>query len=168
MVKESFERLEQSRWGRIMRISAILSYLAFFLTVAGPLWLERGEPYFFPVITPAVILDIKPVGLDDSIVTLTTERLRECNFERIVWYVGNRGGTSSRMGPVKVIGPPKTREKSENIVVSLKVAASPEVILTSSYANVHYKCHWWQPAAIDTVMPLYDGNGQGIQLSRTD
>jgi len=163
MVKETIERLERSAFAGLVKIGAFLAYIAFATTVVLPAWLGHGESRFFPVITPLVVESLTPTTRG-TVVVGWTERLRNCDFVGVDWYLGQRSGTSSKLEQVTYPEGQKTRQSGEIIVATLLVSANPRDILTNSFANVRYQCHFWQPEHMDVIQPLFDGVGQDAAL----
>jgi hypothetical protein len=163
MVRKTIDRIESSGWRHVVRVSAVVAYLAFFWTVVMPIWITDLETRLFPVITPFVLTEVTAQG-NDTVVVGRTERIRDCHFEGIDWYVGQRNGTSSRLEEVDFPKGSKARTPGEKILATILIAATPRDVLTNSFANVRYSCYWWQPDHVDTTQVLYDGRGQDASL----
>ena len=163
MVRATIERLERSTFAWLVKIGAFLAYIAFATTVVLPAWLEHGESRFFPVITPMVVESITPTPRG-TVVVGWTERLRDCDFAGVDWYLGQRSGTSSKLEQVTFPEGQKTRQSGEIIVATLLVSAQPRDVLTNSFANARYQCHWWQPEHMDVIQPLFEGTGTNARL----
>lgn len=151
----------------IEKIGMGLAYFAFVYTVAVPFYLTKVDGWLFPVITPLDIFTVEAVP-GGTLISGRIERLRpECDFEGIDWYLGTRSGTSTLIEGVQILNDQKDRGNPNNAIIYalLLVDASPEQVLTRSFADTHYSdCYWLQPPWTLVEMPLYEGIGQDAHL----
>ncbi|MGR3484701.1 MAG: hypothetical protein ACU0BF_05100 [Paracoccaceae bacterium] len=99
---------------------------------------EMAEGRFFPVTGRLSLSDPRPQGTS-SVWSARVEKLRDCTFLRIEWYLGRRDGRRVRVG-VTIHDAPQIRLPGVIDLDAIEIALPVEMVATRSFANVVHRC----------------------------
>lgn len=108
--------------------------ILFFKSVGG-----RVEGYLFPVTTLGVITKYEPMGETWTRVWGHSERLRQCSFEHLSWYLAHNGHNAR--ADVMFEEGTKVRDGGEFDFGPWVVQLTPSQLFTRSYSIVYHRCH---------------------------
>ena len=124
-----------------------------------PFFLAKIEPSLRPIITPLQVESVEPYEGGSRIVG-GAERLRDCSFVDLHWYLGREGEQSAAVS-VSFLDKPQIREAGKTHWDGIVVNLSPSQIVNNSHAAVEYDCRPWGPT---TMQPFYKGDGRDAGL----
>lgn len=98
------------------------------------------ETRFWPVVTEIDILRADDAGGGWSRLQVEADKLRDCDWRAVEWFVGHRGGRNSKVD-ARFDDPPEVRGVGrlhwDNLMVRLPVGT----ILDDSFGNVFHECY---------------------------
>lgn len=118
--------------------------LAVFLTLVcihlmfafGPV-LERR---LFPVMINGKIEKVEPVATNSSRLEFTAEKIRNCDWIRTSWWIGDPDGLSAQV-PAVHKAPPQVRPTGRHYWNQLFVGLPEHVLRTASFSITFHRCH---------------------------
>lgn len=112
------------------------------------------EGRFFPVNTPLELFDPAafPPPAYQYVWRARAQKLRDCEFVRIEWFLGQRAGGRVLIS-AEFLDAPQIRPLGIIELDRLVIALDQDAVLSNSHADVIHKCPWrpWQ-----TRSPLYN------------
>ena len=128
------------------KVSLVL-VLAFLTYWAGYKFMPTIEGRIAPVVTVAELSNPRAFGTSAPRYRFdaTARKMRDCQFIRIEWYFGERGGTRVEVRST-FIDPPQIRGVGEMSWTGLVINAQPLTVLENTNADVIHQCpgRWWQ------------------------
>ena len=156
--KKKFRIVERRRpYAQMRSIIEAVSIGVLFVALV-PLTVTTFEPRVAPIITPLKIESITAVDGGSKIVG-SAERLRDCSFVELHWYIG-RNGEQSAAAEIKFLDRPQVRSLGETHWNGIIVDLSPEEVISNSHAVVEYQC--WGRSLPPTLQPWYNGDGHDL------
>lgn len=99
------------------------------------------EGNYFPVVSTASITNIESVSPTLTRVWLRSTKLRDCRYEEIEWWYGERPpGVANRI-TVVFEEPPQQRDTGDMVLGPWLVALPAETLMSNSFAYVTHNCH---------------------------
>lgn len=118
----------------------------FFLSRVG----GHVEGWLFPVTTLGVITQTQPIGETSTRIWGHAERLRQCSFEQLIWYLGDR--THHARADLVFEEGTKVRGDGFFDFGPWVVQLTSDQLKDRSFAVVYHRCHpFWL-----TVTRFYD------------
>jgi hypothetical protein len=121
-------------WGGTFAAMALI--LAIWL---GGIYGGKIEGRYFPVVVNTAVTEIERVGDIESRVWGSSEKVRQCAFERIEWYIGSEDAYS-RVA-VSFEERSKARPDGDLSFGPWLIRMTPEEVLHRSFAVVVHRCH---------------------------
>lgn len=120
---------------RELRIMAICAPLLALAVLIFP----RAETRLYPVVTEVTVLSATDAGNGWTRLEVEADKLRDCDWRGIVWFMGQRGGRSA---PVRAYfsDPPQIRHIGRLHWSGLMVELPRETVLRNSYGDVLHEC----------------------------
>lgn len=114
----------------------------------------RAETRLYPVVTEVTVLSATDAGDGWTRIEVEADKLRDCDWRGIVWFMGQRGGRSA---PVRAYfsDPPQIRHVSRLHWSGLMVELPRETVLHNSYGDVFHEC--WGPMLGQTRSRFFTG-----------
>ncbi|MBU2961972.1 hypothetical protein KO516_14370 [Citreicella sp. C3M06] len=98
------------------------------------------ETRIWPVVTPAAIVATEDLGGGWSRVELEAEKLRDCDWRSVEWFLGARGANGPSV-QAYFADPPQIRERGVLRWKDLRVRLPEHLLLTGSYGDVLHQCY---------------------------
>ncbi|MEO1639151.1 MAG: hypothetical protein AAFU41_07890 [Pseudomonadota bacterium] len=116
-------------------IASVIAALILFANSVG----GRVEGYFFPVVAPAELDQITAVGETRSRIWGRAARLRQCSFDRVVWFLGD--ARNHARADVDFEESTKVRPVGAFSFGPWLVQLTPVQLRNRSYAVAFHRCH---------------------------
>lgn len=135
---------------RELRIMALTVPLLVMVWLIVP----RAETRLYPVVTEVTVLSATDAGDGWTRLEVEADKLRDCDWRGIVWFMGQRGGRST---PVRAYfsDPPQIRHVRRLHWSGLMVELPRDVVLRHSYGDVLHEC--WGPMLGQTRSRFFTG-----------
>lgn len=120
---------------RELRIMALIVPLFAMVWIVVP----RAETQLYPVVTEVTVLSATDAGGGWTRLEVEADKLRDCDWRGVVWFMGHRGGRST---PVRAYlsDPPQIRHVGRLRWSGLMVELPRETVLRNSYGDVLHEC----------------------------
>lgn len=123
----------------------VIAFLAAFAALI--VWHNAGkvEGYLFPVATRVELSNPRPGNVEfRSLWDGKAEKLRDCSFVRLRWYLGPRDGPRVRVRS-RFEDAPEIRPAGEMVWTELFIGLPADTVLGNSHAFVYHDCGWpWE------------------------
>lgn len=130
--------------------ASILTLIAFLFLQVIPLTLSSIPEWYGkyigsknPVVTRVQLLDVPTprtcCGTEGSVFRGETEKLLNCEFVSMDWYLGTRSGAHVAIQSY-FLDQPKINGRGMIRFTGIVVRASPMAVLTATYADVRHRC----------------------------
>jgi hypothetical protein len=135
-VKYALRRLFHTLWKSLITLVVICNVYVVFPYAAG---VVHGR--VAPVVKyPAYITEIQPINLSSVMIWGHSERLQDCDFAKLQWYLGGRNQQSVQVG-AKFFEAPKNRPVASFEFGPWSIEVPPKDLFENSYADVkHCNC----------------------------
>lgn len=117
-------------------IAALIGVFIWFLQLVG----GEVEGRFSPVVAPAYIERVEPVGRVSTRIWGWAAKLRTCSFNRLEWRLGD--GRSYALVDLEFEEGSKVRGDGRFHFGPWRLHLTPEQLFERSYAVVYHRCHW--------------------------
>lgn len=130
--------------------SVVLSMFVAAVVFGRPL-----EMKFNPVMGEGRIISATPLDGAQTSIEFEAEKLRDCDWQKTTWFIGEYGGRAAFVQS-RHVDAPKLRGIGKHHWKSIIVSLPAEMITSGSYAITEHTCHpFWQSQSL-----FYLGNGK--------
>lgn len=153
MVSDRLKNARHAAGEQAMRELRIMSLIVPLLALV---WIvvPRAETQLYPVVTEVTVLSATDAGDGWTRLEVEADKLRDCDWRGIAWFMGQRGGRST---PVRAYlsDPPQIRHIGRLHWSGLMVELPREAVLRNSYGDVLHEC--WGPMLWQTRSRFFTG-----------
>ena len=133
VTRAPIQRIERLLFPIVILIGAVM-------LVKGPIGEAEGRA--FPVMGPLTLHDnpvSEPPPSYRHAWSANADKLRECQFERVEWFLGPRHGRKIQV-PAIFADPPEVRGEGHHTWTPLLISLDPGAVLENSHADVLHQC----------------------------
>lgn len=150
------DKLKGARHAAVRQAMRKLRIIGLIVPLLVMVWIivPRAETRLYPVVTEVTVLSATDAGGGWTRLEVEADKLRDCDWRGISWFMGRRGGRSA---PVRAYfsDPPQIRHVGRLHWSGLMVELPRDVVLRHSYGDVLHEC--WGPMLGQTRSRFFTG-----------